>query len=87
MANLAVDKPAQAPELYPNPTSDSFQIAHLPKNAKISVVDNSGKTVMTVSNVNENQAFSTTELSARNYVVLVQSKFGISSHKLVVNKN
>jgi hypothetical protein len=87
VANLAVDKPAQAPELYPNPTSDSFQIAHLPKNAKISIVDNSGKTVMTVSNVNEGQAFSTTELSAGTYVVLVQSKFGISSHKLVVNKD
>lgn len=85
-ANLAEEKTIEASRLYPNPTSNSFQISNLPKNANVCILDYSGKTVIKVSNANENQSFSTTELSAGSYIVLVQSKLGLSSYKLVVKK-
>lgn len=86
VANLAEEKTVEATRLYPNPTSDSFQISNLPKNANVRILDHSGKTVIKVYNANENQSFSTTELSAGSYIVLVQSKYGVTSHKLVVQK-
>jgi hypothetical protein len=72
------------PEIYPNPTTDSFKISNLAIGDKISILASNGQLVSSFKVSSSDMDFDVSNLSSGNYVVFIQGKTNVSAKKLSV---
>ncbi len=73
------------PELFPNPSSNSFTIKHLTVGNRVSILSSNGKLVGSYTVTDKDMNFDVSEFTAGNYTVLIRGKKSVVVQKLIVN--